>query len=90
MSKARYHESLRYLHQEIQQSEFVDEGQSRRIERLSDNIREVLEHPGNAPFGIHVRLLESLHDGVTHFETSHPTLTGLMNSVINTLNNLGI
>ena len=35
-------------------------------------------------------LQELLSDSVTHFESSHPTLTGLLSQVMSLLNSIGI
>jgi hypothetical protein len=90
MQKKQYIQSLQELHSEIKKTRVPDPAHSSQLQNISFNIQEILNHPGEAPSESHSRLLTSLRDGVLLFEASHPTLTGLMNNVIKTLNTIGI
>ena len=93
MPKSHYFQALRELHVELEKTKETHSNapeHTEKLQTLSQNVQDVLEHPGEAPFENHFRLMSSLKDGVLHFEASHPTLTALMNNVITMLNNIGI
>ena len=90
MQKSHYVQSLHDLHKEIAKTEFREPLHSEKAKVISFNIQEIVEHPGNAPFEKHYQLMSNLRDAVTLFEATHPTLTGMINTVIKTLNNIGI
>ena len=90
MQKKQYIQSLQELHSEIKKTKVPDPAHSSQLQDISFNIQEILDHPGEPPPETHSRLMTSLRDAILLFEASHPTLTGLMNNVIKTLNNIGI
>ncbi|OGJ87109.1 MAG: hypothetical protein A2268_15485 [Candidatus Raymondbacteria bacterium RifOxyA12_full_50_37] len=90
MSKQKYHESLKNLHQELGRITAAPPMSDKIRLELSAHVLDILEHPGEAPFVQHYKLMNSLQNAVRHFEVSHPALTASLNSAINTLNNLGI
>jgi hypothetical protein len=90
MSKRLYRESLTKLAKELKNSTFTDPHAQAVSGSLMDDIQKILEHPGEVTFLHHHNLMNNLKISIRHFEVSHPSLTGLMDNVINTLNNLGI
>ena len=93
MSKMHLHQSLTNLHKEItalKDTREIDSDAAHVLHTLTQNIQNVLEHPGEAVVEHHYTLLDNLKEAVGYFEVSHPKLNGLINSVINSLNALGI
>ncbi len=66
----------------------VDAETQERIDALLAN----LDDPDNFPLSEedNATLQELLADSVTHFESSHPTITGLLSQVLSLLNSIGI
>ncbi|MFH0919286.1 MAG: DUF4404 family protein [Fibrobacterota bacterium] len=90
MEKKNYHESLTRLQAALKGTTFNDHGHKQAALELHDNVKVILEHPGEAPFAHHYRLMGRLQDAVTRFEASHPGLTAAAASVIDALNKMGI
>jgi len=90
MEKKELLKSLENLHRELKNTESVDESSKEKIAHLMDGLQQVLDHSGDNLSEHHHDLLESLQESVEHFEVSHPTLTKVMNNLINTLKNIGI
>ena len=89
MQKDEWRQSLKHLHTALKNAECVDRKSKERVDKLMDDIERILEHPeGIGPE--HRSLAESLSASAEHFELSHPTLTGLISNVANTLKNIGI
>lgn len=59
--------------------------------RLQQLLKELeMQQTGGIPAGGYDELVDSLKDSITHFEVSHPTLTGVLNELMMTLSNMGI
>lgn len=59
--------------------------------RLQQLIEELeVQQADGVPGGGYDDLVESLKNSITHFEVSHPTLTGVLNELMMTLSNMGI
>jgi hypothetical protein len=90
MQKQQYHESLTRLQAELKNTKFDDHAHQQAALDLGQNVQAILEHPGQAPFAHHYRLMGRLQEAVTRFEASHPALTGAVTGVIDSLNKMGI
>ncbi len=90
-AKKAYRESLRTLHGELEAMD-VPAGSAYGVARteLLEDVREILEHPGELPFSHHRGLMERLEEGAEALEIAHPQLAGTIGSVIRALNAIGI
>ena len=90
MNNNHLHNHLNALHNEVEQAEVDNTEAQKMLDTLSENIQNILEHPGDISFDHHRILMNNLENSLVHFEVSHPTLTPLINHVIMSLNSLGI
>lgn len=59
--------------------------------RLQQLLQELeVQQQGGVPAGGYDELVDNLKESITHFEVSHPTLTGVLNELMMTLSNMGI
>ena len=89
MSEEKLKESLRALNDDLSLDSH-EEGMAEIAQDLSLQIYEVLDHPGEFPFEHHRQLMTALVDAAEAFEVSHPRLTSTINSVITSLNAIGL
>jgi hypothetical protein len=90
MSLEELHNDLDALKTELEKSDIGDSEELNKLNALTKDIQNVLEDPGELSFGHHRVLMLGIDDAIKNFEVSHPTLTGLLNNVVNSLNALGI
>lgn len=86
--------TLDELHGELGQVESLDPAVRRELEVAADEILQVLARPErerDAEAEVHAdSLVERLREATDRFEESHPTLTGIVGSVIDTISRMGI
>ncbi len=87
MEKKKFHSSLKDLHSKIKESEHETDYDA---DPLLEDINYILNNPEKASFRHHVLLMRKLNEAASKFEVSHPHITSLINTTINTLNNIGI
>ena len=90
MQKKLYRESLTRLQSELKNATFSDHGHTQTALELDRHVQTILEHPGDAPFVHHYRLMNRLLEAATRFEASHPALTSSVTGVIDALNKMGV
>jgi uridine kinase len=91
MDNESFHRSLEKLHRELHNTTVLDEPAGTHIRALKQDIQKLLDHPQYAvPAHEHESFLMHLDTSIKYFEVSHPNLTALMNTVVGTLNNIGV
>jgi hypothetical protein len=81
---------LLQLHDEIKNTQSVDEKGSELLRDLDGDIRDLLERSEENPTQSHPSLIGRLESTLDHFEITHPTLTRLISNLLDTLSNAGI
>lgn len=76
------------LRAEIENLDTTDSASKQKLEKLISEIENKLASPDDESH--HKTLTESLKDNVTHFEVSHPAITGILNDLMVKLSNMGI
>ncbi len=80
--------TLAALRSEVSKLADLDIESKRKLEALIQNLETKLESPDDIEH--HHSLTEGMSDMLTHFEVSHPRLTGILNDVMMALSNMGI
>lgn len=86
---ARILEDLEKLRSEIESLEGADEASRRKLHHLVEDLEQRLEHANEASVP-EEDITDQLKDTMLQFETSHPTLTGILNDIMIKLVNMGI
>lgn len=85
----KINQTIETLRAEIAQLDGEAYNDSRiRLQQLLQDLEA--QQQGGIPTGGYDELVDSLKDSITHFEVSHPTLTGVLNELMMTLSNMGI
>lgn len=85
MSKARIHNLIEQLQQEIEQTDSLESAKKQKLETLVSDIESGLNDEK-----LPDQLNDNLSETVTEFEASYPRLTAIVNDIMVTLSNLGI
>ena len=84
-------ELLERLHNELEQTESIDENGNEMLRHLDADIRRRLERAGaKKETDADDTILERLQDTIDHFEASHPSLTQTLSEMMTILSNAGI
>jgi hypothetical protein len=83
-------ELLQQLHEEINNTQTVDEKGKELLRDLDGDIRALLERSEEHPVQAHPSIVQNLESTLGHFEISHPELTALVSKLLDTLSNAGI
>jgi hypothetical protein len=78
------------LHDEIQNTQSVDEKGRELLMHLETDIRKLLTQAGGVTAQVHPSTLQRLQEGLDHFELTHPTLTIRISKLLEALSNVGI
>lgn len=81
-------ETLAALRTEVSKLPDQDLDSKQKLEALIHSLEKKLESPDDTEY--HESLSEGLSDSLTHFEVSHPRITGILNEVMMALSNMGI
>ena len=81
---------LNQLHEEIKNTQEVDEKGSKLLLKLEADIHLLLERSEEDREPLHPSIFQNLENTVTHFEVTHPNLTELVSEVSEALSNAGI
>ena len=82
-------ELLERLHDELEQTESIDENGNEMLRHLEADIRRRLER-SRAKKETDDPILERLQDSIDHFEATHPSLTLTLSEMMTILSNAGI
>jgi len=88
MTDKKLGELLEELHNELSNTEAVDEKGRELLRALNSEIQKLLDQSRDR--GSDDSLLERMQDTIDHFEDTHPTLTLALSHIMNALNNAGI
>lgn len=84
-------ELLERLHNELEQTDSVDEQGHEMLRHLDADIRTLLERSeARAEEDTDDPVVGRLQDTINHFETTHPTLTLTLSEMMTILSNAGI
>jgi hypothetical protein len=83
-------ELLQQLHDEINNTQSIDEKGRELLRDLDGDIRELLGRSGETQMEVHPTILQRLDDAIGHFEVTHPELTSLISKLLASLSNAGI
>jgi hypothetical protein len=81
---------LQQLHDEINNTQAVDEKGSKLLRDLEGDISALLERSGENPVQEHPSIIQRLESALSHFEVTHPDLTALISKLLDSLSNAGI
>jgi hypothetical protein len=81
---------LRKVHDEIQKTRSIDDKGSELLRDLEGDIRTLLERSQETPVQVHPSITQRLELAVTEFEITHPHLTTLISSLLDSLSSAGI
>lgn len=81
---------LLQLHDEIKNTQSVDEKGSELLRDLDGDIQDLLVRSEENPAQSHPSLVQRLEGALDHFEVTHPSLTTLISNLLDTLSNAGI
>jgi len=81
---------LQELHDEINNTETVDEKGSELLRDLEGDIRALLERSEEHSMQVNPSVVQRLESAVNHFEVTHPNLTMLISKLLASLSNAGI
>jgi hypothetical protein len=81
---------LLQLHDEIKNTQSVDEKGSELLRDLDGDIQDLLERSEENPVQLHPTLVQRLKGALDHFEVTHTSLTTLISNLLDTLSNAGI
>jgi hypothetical protein len=83
-------ELLQQLHDEINNTQTVDEKGEELLRDLDGDIRALLERSEEHPTQVRPSIVHTLESTLDHFEITHPELTVLVSKLLDTLSNAGI
>jgi hypothetical protein len=81
---------LEQVHDEINNTNAVDEKDIEMLRDLDKDIRMLIERSGEHAEPVHSEIIERMQDSLTHFEVDHPELTSLISKLIDSLSNAGV
>jgi hypothetical protein len=90
MDNKKSRELLQQLHDEINNTQTVDEEGSELLRDLDGDIRELLERSEEQQEQVHPSVIQRLESALSHFEVTHPELTTLISKVVDSLSNAGV
>jgi hypothetical protein len=88
MKTEELRESLERLRTEVERIEREDDPAKKRVGELITELEYQLEHPADTAH--RERMLRDVPMAVERFEIEHPRVTGVLRSIVTTLNQLGI
>jgi hypothetical protein len=90
MDNKKSRKLLQQLRDEINNTQTVDKKGSELLKDLDGDIRALLERSREIPVQLHPSIVERLEVAIDHFEVTHPELTTLISSVLDSLSKAGI
>ena len=84
------HELLQQLHDEISNTQSIDEKGKELLRDLDGDIHALLERSDEHSTQEHPSIIQNLESTLSHFEATHPELTTLVSKLLDTLSNAGI
>jgi hypothetical protein len=81
---------LEQLHNEIEETETVDEKERELLRELGLDIRELLERCEAEEIQTHPLTMRRFEDAIDSLAANHPTLTAMISNISTILSNAGI
>jgi len=81
---------LQQLHDEIKNTQTVDEKGSELLRDLEGDLRALLERSEENPVQLHPSMVQRMEGALNHFEATHSDLTMLISKLLDSLSNAGI
>ncbi|MBI9105707.1 MAG: DUF4404 family protein [Spirochaetales bacterium] len=88
MNRAQLKNYLEELKIEIGNLEDKDPQVLSRLNELAGNIEEALDSPAES--SKNDDLIDGIQGNIEHFEAEHPTITGILDRIMNALSSMGI
>ena len=86
MTDQKFRELLEQLHDELANTETVDDKGREMLSHLSADIQKFIDPAEEDDMSLFGRL----QDAIDHFEVEHPAITAALSQILNTLSNAGI
>ena len=81
---------LRQVHDEIHNTQSVDEKESELLLDLEGDIRTLLNRPGNQPIQMQASMVQRLEKAINRFEVTYPELTTLISNLLDSFSSAGL
>jgi hypothetical protein len=90
MDDSDLRDTLEKLHQELEQTDGLDDESRQRLQHLMGDIRTALDREGPSPTEHYQSLNDEISDAIQRYEISHPSLTAAMSHALDILSGIGI
>ena len=90
MADEELRRKLEELHDQIEQTDQVDEKGRALLRDVDGHVRELLSRSEHAPVQPKPGFTRGLEDAMRYFEVTHPTLTEALSDLLTALSNAGI
>ncbi len=90
MADEELRRKLEELHDQIEQTDHVDEKGRVLLRDVDGHVRELLARSQDDELRPKPALTRGLEDAIRHFEVTHPTLTESLSELLTALSNAGI
>jgi hypothetical protein len=90
MDDHEFRKLLNQLHDEINNTQSVDDKGSDILFDLKKDINALLERSGENPMEVYPATIQQLDNTLCYFEVTHPSLTAAISKVLDFLSNAGI
>ncbi len=90
MTDAHLQQLLEKLREEIESTDVLDETTRGQLQRLDQEIHDLLEKPDEGDADTSKSLSRPVENFITELEESHPTLTMTLGRIMDILNKMGI
>jgi hypothetical protein len=81
--------TLEKLHQELEQTDNLDDESRQHLQHLMGDIRTALDREEPPPAEHYQSLGEQLNEAIQHYEITHPSLTAAMKHALDILSGVG-
>ena len=90
MENKEFRDLLSELHAEIENTQEVDEKGLELLRHIKEDITTLLERSEENPSPTNPSFSRNLENTISHFEVTHPSLTGLISKLLESLSSSGI
>ena len=90
MEDPELRDTLEKLHQELEQTDDLDDESRQHLQHLMGDIRLTLDREGDSTPEHYQSLGDQLNDSIQRYEISHPSLTAAMRHAMDILSGVGI
>jgi len=90
MEDPELRDTLEKLHQELEQTDDLDDESRQHLQHLMGDIRATLDREGDSTPEHYQSLGDQLNDSIQRYEISHPSLTAAMRHAMDILSGVGI